>query len=672
MPNTINNQYSDITSKIQSYNTTLDVSLNNELTKKITSGDNFQKRKSEATKKLNDINSKLNRFEDDVKNQYDELIEIFKVASSIPSNIKSNLNNKKANLTNKINDKLDPNNVNTKYKSLDYLLRQILLAAQNTKSRIGEILTEEVIKTAGCSEEQTFTSENKLYIRVKQVDITKLLVNNPEEGNNSVLYENYFTSNGDIPFAMDRELFHRIQNEGVSFFDEYGSDYIGASQSGIMDIKYVTSYTDDGVLYEGDFLEVTLSNRLTGNNISDFIRDYYKSIDILEFDTLGSKIMNLFTNFADISVGLSTDDKREQKKFEKIIQRVLGLCFDDTKEIDVSGKSKISELDFLDDSFFETSPSELRNIEVELNNYSEGIIEFETCENVKFPVDTETITDNINQLGGLPPNQQVDNFIESIDRMSEDEKWQLLLPDGIDLNISIKEGILKIIPKAVVMTILSPKVLLGLVIALKAAGSAIVDLIEDIQTFIKNMRKFLVNLISKIGAIFVEEIFKLLKKNLRKLVELLIIEIVKESKNVQLKIITTIAYALIQIANAAIDWRQCKSVVDEILNLLNLGLSWMSPRVPTFALAASRILPGYSTTRALSNVVEGFQKIGIPTGDTPSGKSNKFVPAIFETLKGHHEEFVSNAKTEIFIPPLAVVALGGGTTKPGRGYGKTY
>jgi hypothetical protein len=41
-------------------------------------------------------------------------------------------------------------------------------------------------------------------------------------------------------------------------------------------------------------------------------------------------------------------------------------------------------------------------------------------------------------------------------------------------------------------------------------------------------------------------------------------------------------------------------------------------------------------------------------------------------IVGTYDEQLANGKTEVFIPPLAVVALGGGTTLPNKGIGKSY
>ena len=179
------------------------------------------------------------------------------------------------------------------------------------------------------------------------------------------------------------------------------------------------------------------------------------------------------------------------------------------------------------------------------------------------------------------------------------------------------------------------------------------DKIEDFATFLDNMKSYIVNMVSRIASIFVEELFKLLKKNLRVLVETLMKEIIKESKNAQLKVITGVLYILLQLASAVVDWRQCKSVVDEILNLLNLAIPGGS-RPPTFALASAGLLPGSSPTRAMANVTENLQKLGLPTGALPDGSPNIALPAIFQQIKGQKDEQLENGVVHTWCAPVAV------------------
>ena len=85
---------------------------------------------------------------------------------------------------------------------------------------------------------------------------------------------------------------------------------------------------------------------------------------------------------------------------------------------------------------------------------------------------------------------------------------------------------------------------------------------------------------------------------------------------------------------------------------------------------------GVSDTRAFANTVENLQKAGLPTGDAPDGGPNLMNMALMGTIKGMNQEQAENGKTEISIPPLTVfvppLGAGPGTTKPTKGYGKSY
>lgn len=648
----------EIEGKVIAYKSTIQTKVSEATIKAATFASNIQQTKSEALKQLNAIGDIKQRAQQQIKTTFDKLIDIFK--QTIPN----------------------PNNSGS--STINFLIKQVLTASQNTKSRMGEIIADEVLHVAGCSEEQTFNpqqSQQKIYIKVSEIDLRGLLKNSPSSEPFNLRYEQSPISVGQTPFSMDKELYNRIQNVGVSFNQEYGNDYIGASGSGIFDIKYVTSYVDNGTTFHGDFYEITLKNRVKGNNIGDFLRDYYGSIDLINFDMISIEIMNLLTNFIDISAGLSVEKKEDQSRLSVIIQRILGLCFDSNREIDVQGTAKIGQLDHIDQSFFELTPTDLKNIEREVNQMVEGITEFTDCDNVKFPVDTQSIINTMtdirnNNVDDSDPNKKIDQLMKAVNDLSKNQNWKLNIPTGVNLNlnVAINNDFLKIIPKATMFTILSPKMLLGMFIVLKAINPnfSLNFNIDSFKSFMDKFGKFMVKLMSKIAAIFIEELFKLIKKNIRLLVETLLLEIVKESKDKRAVIISSVIFILMQTISGIIDYRECNSLLDEILKLLNLGSAVLGVSIPSFALALSSLLGGFSPTRAMAEVTERLQSIGIPTGDLPSGAPNLALPAIFQQIKGQYQEQLANGKVEVFIPPLSVPPVVAGSTVPSKASGKFF
>ena len=659
----LTNDYNKAKTKINAYQTVAENKKNDAQQKKQKAKTSLDKKKSDVIKQLNELDQKSNKFKNQVKNelknQLEQLLDLFK--QTLPP---------------------------TGGGSLSTISGFFLQAAENTKEQVKSLLVEEIISTIGCSEEQSYEDKlnQPIYIKVSQIDLFKRLKYSPEDDDAKFYYENQSTTPGAIPSSTNRVLYERLQNLGQSYQTQFGSSYKGASGQDLFDIEYVQFYPAVNPTNFGDYLKVTLKPQLNNaTSVSDFLTDYYGSIDVLQFDVLSAEIMNMLTGALDYSLKLSGDEMREQKKFELILKRIMGVCTDPRKKIDVGGTAKLSDEDNIDDSFFEVSNQELRSIENDINNTLAGVVEFEDCGNLLLPINvlgTRQILDEVITKKG--ESGKVDRVQQGIDELANDPNWKNLLPKlGLDLNLksSLDTNLITQLPKTVFKTILSPKVMLGLLVMVKAISSQFGSLLDsqfdDLENFMKTFRKFTVGFMRKIMAIYVKELFDIVKKNVKQLVEKILNDIVKEAKNKQLQMYSSIVYALLVLGQTFIDYRNCKSVIDEILKLLNLALSNIGGNgLPLFALAGSKLLGGISDTRAFANAVEGIQSAGLPTGDAPDGGPNLMNMAFMAMIKGQNKEQAENGKTEVFIPPLTVIVppfgAGPGITKPSKGFGKSY
>jgi len=659
----LTNDYNKAKTKINAYQTVVENKKNDAQQKKQKAKTSLDKKKSDVIKQLNELDQKSNKFKNQVKNelknQLEQLLDLFK--QTLPP---------------------------TGGGSLSTISGFFLQAAENTKEQVKSLLVEEIISTIGCSEEQSYEDKlnQPIYIKVSQIDLFKRLKYSPEDDDAKFYYENQSTTPGAIPSSTNRVLYERLQNLGQSYQTQFGSSYKGASGQDLFDIEYVQFYPAVNPTNFGDYLKVTLKPQLNNaTSVSDFLTDYYGSIDVLQFDVLSAEIMNMLTGALDYSLKLSGDEMREQKKFELILKRIMGVCTDPRKKIDVGGTAKLSDEDNIDDSFFEVSNQELRSIENDINNTLAGVVEFEDCGNLLLPINvlgTRQILDEVITKKG--ESGKVDRVQQGIDELANDPNWKNLLPKlGLDLNLksALDTNLITQLPKTVFKTILSPKVMLGLLVMVKAISSQFGSLLDsqfdDLENFMKTFRKFTVGFMRKIMAIYVKELFDIVKKNVKQLVEKILNDIVKEAKNKQLQMYSSIVYALLVLGQTFIDYRNCKSVIDEILKLLNLALSNIGGNgLPLFALAGSKLLGGISDTRAFANAVEGIQSAGLPTGDAPDGGPNLMNMAFMAMIKGQNKEQAENGKTEVFIPPLTVIVppfgAGPGITKPSKGFGKSY
>lgn len=615
-----------------------------------------EKTKSQSVQALNDLKNKgseqVNKLKSEVKNQIEQMFEIF--MQTLPTG----------------------NSVN--------VLRDIFLeSTQAFGPRVNEIVMDEMISTLGCSEEQSYQSSvnNPIYIKVNQIDLFQTLKYSPDEKRAKFFYEKNNTSPGTIPYAMDRELYKRLQNINTSYSTQNGGDYVGGSGQDLFDFEYVQYYPATLPTNFGDYLKITLKPQLNNRtSVTDFLRDYYSSIEIFNFDILTANMFNSLSGGLDFGLKKSRVEIEQSAWFLKVMKRLMGICDDPNKKIDVSGNAKLSEENFIDDTFFEIKPSDLKSLDREVNNIINGVMEFESCDGVKLPVNEQGI---INILEDVISQNSTTGKISAIDSginsMVNDKVWKDKLTGNLgfsypslNLSLNLNMDLTLSLPRLVFKSILTPKTLLGFLIMVKAVKNELSTKLDgsfdNLEGFMKTFKKMVTNIMKKITAEFVQILFKTIKKNIRLLVETILLEIIQEAKNKQIQMYTSIAYALLLVGQAVIDYRNCKSVIDEILKLLNLGLKQLNIGLPNFALAGAALLGGVSSIRGYANSIQNLQKMGLPTGDAPDGTPNMMNQAFMGMIKGMNQENAQNGKVPVFIPSLTVTPAG--ITIPSQGSGK--
>jgi hypothetical protein len=365
------------------------------------------------------------------------------------------------------------------------------------------------------------------------------------------------------------------------------------------------------------------------------------------------QILNLLNGAVNIQAKLGPAELENQSSFFLIAQRILGLCFDSRKQIDVSGISKVAELDGVDDEFFRFTESDLRDINTTVNNVQNGVMEFVDCDNVKVPVDYETLTQELGafraEQSGLTSEQKVAGLEKIIDSISQNPSWSLYLPINFDASVSINTNVLKKIPLAVAAAALSPKTLLPiftmlsvletsakneinqaitsantLVASGNTVGGQVNNVINNGVDFLNKFRTFSITVISEIGAIYLKALFDILKKDIINLLSIIIQDISKNQITQRYAIILRLVQLALTIAQLVKDYRECKSLLDDIQALLRLinGLPIKRPRIPSFLMPFTEFLPGTDSSRASVNTLQFLQKLGVPTGTLPDGSPN--------------------------------------------------
>lgn len=611
------------------------------------------------------------------------------------------------------------------FKFLRKLLLQTLVTIE---PKINEILTQEVIKALGCSQEQTYNSVSTKnqqiaslnllpktvgnYVPLESIDLTGMLKLETTSVLGKLFYENevpstsdeYVPYGGKVKFPVNRMLRNLSLSPNETYNDFYGKYYFGKSGKNLFDLNYTesNSYDVTGNYFRLFLLDRETSNDATGysiNQVGQFITDYYSTIKLVDFSQVMAVVINYMIGFVSIKGKIGVGELDTQSKFALLLQRILGLCFDERREIDVSGISKLGELDGVDDSFFEFNEVDLRNIDIRISNIQQGVAVFENCDNVKLPIDADGIANEIANFATQTSGKTNDELVNSMDDIVESifAKWKLLVPNSASLEVSINKDFIKNLPIALASAVLSPKALLPLFVMLNEVqrgavnqldkltssantiissantflqsgttfGQQVNNIVSDAVDFVKKYKSFMISFVTRVGAIFIQTLFELLKREIFNLLTVIIRDIQRTQTAKQYAIILKLVQLGYVVARFVGDYRKCKSLLDEISLLLNLISSYRGNsvfRIPAFLNLLAFLLPGFSPERATLNVLEELQKLGIPTGPLPGGSTNMMNMFTKSVITGMDNEESQNGKVETAVklpPPFGLISTVG-------------
>lgn len=593
----------------------------------------FQEAKDKTVTQLNQLQKEAGkkRFEREIKNQTDRLFDLLKLQSGTGSV-----------------------NGGTSLETTKFLRTKYVETVNRVQTQVETIFVEEVKKLLGCDQQLKYGAQ-VVDIPIASIDLYKILYDSPESVSGQIHYETEPVVVQSSPFSMNRNLFDLII-QGVPYSTTHGVDYKGYSGQDLFDIEYIPTT---------EVYRVSLRNRIGGDNlVTDFISDYYQTIKVLDMRALWTSVLN---NILTIDYSISKKgigQIQDEETFMIILKRILGLCFDDKQEIDVAGTSKVPELDGVDDAFFEMTDIDLRTIDQIENNARQGVVEFQDCTNVKLPVNNQGLYNNLRKIQDGLPAKNLDTLVNEIfDDIPNSPYW----PKLESLKITINTSVIKEVPKAIMKSLLSPKVLLPLFVMMKALNQNLADNITSLKDFAKKFKRLVINVMSRIGALFVKVMYDLIIGDLKKLLKSITKDILGNKLQKVYRVIEQLISTASLVANFVDDFRKCKNLIDSILNAIELALKTSPINIPAPLLVLAEFRSGFDDVRAYISVLEEYQRIGIPTGPMPDGSPNIGLLAKYAEIIGVERERDANGVTKQIITAadVAQIASVGFVTKSG-------
>lgn len=540
--------------------------------------------------------------------------------------------------------------------------RHAVSATKTTLGQAKEIavkrLSEALFMGEGICGSESLFAVDTIALRPEEFDFLDIFTIDPDSSCGQLIYEP--KSPDKNKQKTNRELYDIISN---------GSNYTFSSNSGTDLFTATWSASTQQFVFTG--LTQGTPNAV---KVQDFIQNYYSSLEFPDINDVVKQSMLLT-----IQGGSSCSDSNKFNvsldKVMRLINKLLAICGTDKNKDDLKNQTPVdmfSEDEEDVEFYFDFDDVEGIDLDDENARYRR-VLRFKDCYNFEIPVDDAHVEDFIYLSNNKDAINVIDDTLENVARDAfEQSDSSLSISDF--LNNLLNNFILNL-PKALIMSILSAKVFLPLIMLYKIFKTGLTNVIINIKDLVRKFYKAISKIVSDLFWLFIREFWRLVKVDLVAFISSIVQRIIKNKYKRYLLIITSLIMLLKKVLENEVD--NCYDLFKTILSTIETALSARAPvTVPPILLLFSEALPGYSQDRAFMNIMNRLEASGVPTGPL-YGESNDIGNLVKSIIDGHTEEEDSNSFVKIVLqggalpgPPLA----GGAIIPPGviSGVGKKF
>ena len=493
-------------------------------------------------------------------------------------------------------------------RQLDQIIRTSML---EVIPRVDDILFEELLKAFNCDMSMLVPVVGDglpiaLQIDIAEVDLLKQLSNDPNSAVGKYMYEqNPWTTGyapGLTPFSMNRFLRDlAMVTPGVPQ-TVYGSSgrplFDMTANAGIYTISpYYKNQVGNPGFQSAPTVVDPLATKFT---FSEFLKDYFDNIRVIEIQNLLGALMEVLTGFMSVrNESFSIQDSLGLNKFMASVNKMLESCDGaDMVGPNTESVNYLSEL-YNDDSFFEFNVEEERNLVLEVERKSQNVLSFVSCGQLDIPVDNGLVDGGVDEILAT---QVLDEQLKAFDLVLQKVSTASAAKSGEDMtlgNISVpweidfKENLIKKFPEILTYCVLSAKAILPVVVTsrlLNQNGA----LTTNIALFGKLFKRVVIRLVKEFLARAARHILALVKNIMLRLVRDLIKRKLDELSKTKLRLLRRLLDLLLPLIIALQEAKSCKDIFNILLGVLSANLPDMPFGVPPFLLAACKLKPGAS------------------------------------------------------------------------------
>jgi len=535
----------------------------------------------------------------------------------------------------------DDDRLFSKRKLRNYANESIKITLENSKQIIIDESKKIFFVGDGiCGVNRTFSTDS-LTISPKEFDFLNILTVEPETSIGQIVYEPVSPNIGKQ--KTNRELFNAFSNSGYNFTTLNNNTLFNMTWS-FPNQHYVIS----GLLQGGG------PNLL---KVEDFLNDYFTNIELPDISGITKTAMLLTLQ------GGEGDNPLFSKSFNdlnRLIEKLFSICGSQQKvdELKSDAVEQFNENDVDIDYYFDFDNTD--GIDIDSDDARlRRVLKFVDCDNFEIPIDNTKMDDFIYVSKKKSLNELIENTLEKAAKNAYDRSNRTI--PTINFNISLIGSFIKNLPKALIMSLLGPKIFLPIIMIYKLFRNSAFALARDLM---RRLSKLFWAIIKRLFWRFMREFWKRVKADLLIFVQKIAAKILRNKLRRYLTIIKSLLRFLRTIMESKID--NCFDLFNSILNVINGALGGgISARIPALLLSFADSSPGYSTDRAYMNIAERLQKAGVELGPL-YGESNDLLTVIKSTIEGHTEEEDANgfiaAGNKFFTFPIP--GLSGPVTIP--------
>ena len=477
-----------------------------------------------------------------------------------------------------------------------------------------------------CGGNSVFPS-NTVTLSPKEFDFMNVLKLDPESMSGQIMYENQATNQGNVKF--NRKLYETFDNPNPYFFQT--KDY---------NTLFSVQWDPNGQQYNIAGLQ-----GVTGQTqVGDFLTNYYNGIEYPDIEHVVKTAM-LMTLQGD--GGEPSSFNAGMNDLDRLLQKLFALCGSPPKKNPLKSDTtdQFNEDDEDISSYFDFDDVEGIDLDDEANR-KRRVLKFRDCDNFEVPINSNHMEDFVFLLNSKNLDQNID---DTLTKTASDASEQGGL--GIDnLQLSLLNTFILQLPKALVSSVLSPKIFLPIVILYKQFQNVVLTAKE----IMKKLAKLFVNMVKALFWRFLAEFWKFIKRDLLDFIKKIAKKIFKNKLKRWKGIILALIALLIKILTEQLE--SCEQIFNLILQTIQGALNApIKLPIPGLLLVFSDLLPGYSSDRAFMNANERLTAMGVNMGPL-YGSENKLNSIIKGIIDGHSEEMDANSFIKIALKPAVIPA----------------